>query len=97
MFVKTMTKKKLPLSKKLEYEAIGKLLESTYLANSDVRAKVLWFTFLRGLFYGLGIFLAGTLIVGIIISILNMFNEVPILGPFIENIINSLDDSPTKI
>jgi hypothetical protein len=89
--------KKISTTKKIEYEAIGKLLESTYLANSEIKAKVLWFTFLRGLFYGLGIFLAGTLVIGIIISILNVFNEVPIIGPFIENIINSLNSPPSKI
>lgn len=93
-----MSNKKLTTTKKLEYESIGKLLESAYMANSDIRAKVLWFSFLRGLFYGLGIFLAGTLVIGLIIWILGLFDQVPLIGPFIEKIVNNLNSTPaTKL
>jgi hypothetical protein len=86
--------KKLNKRTNAEYQAIGKLLEDTYMANSSTKSKVLWFSFLRGLFYGLGIFIAGTLVVGILIWILGLFDNVPLVGPFIEKIVNNLDSSP---
>lgn len=89
-----MPKEKLKARKSSEYQAIGKLLEDMYMANTDFRAKVLWFSFLRGLFYGLGIFIAGTLVVGVIIWILGLFDSIPLIGPLIEKIINNLDSSP---
>ncbi len=83
--------KKLGKRTESEYKAIGKLLEDTYLANTSGSKKVLWFSFLRGLFYGLGIFLAGTLVIGLIIWGLSLLDSVPIIGPFIEKIIHNLD------
>ena len=89
-----MPKHKLNVRKSTEYQAIGKLLEDTYMVNSEVKSKVLWFSFLRGLTYGLGIFIAGTLVVGILIWVLGLFDNVPLIGPFIEKIVNNLDSSP---
>ncbi len=88
------TKPELNRRTKAEYEAIGKLLEDTYLANTSGAPKVLWFSFLRGLAYGLGIFLAGTLVIAIIIGILGLFDDVPLIGPFVEKIVNNLNSAP---
>ncbi|MCA9333123.1 hypothetical protein KDA00_04610 [Candidatus Saccharibacteria bacterium] len=74
-----------------EYQAIGKLIEDMYLVNSPGQPKVLWFSFLRGLAYGLGIFLAGTLVIALLAWILSFFDQIPIIGPIFENIVNNLD------
>lgn len=89
-----MSKTKLNARTKAEYQAIGKLLEDTYMANSEYKSKILWFSFLRGLFYGLGIFIAGTLVIGVLIWVLGLFDDVPLIGPFIEKIVNNLNSSP---
>lgn len=88
------TKPELSRRTKAEYQAIGKLMEDTYLANTSGAPKVLWFTFLRGLVYGLGIFLAGTVVIAIIIGVLGLFDDVPLIGPLVEKIVNNLNAPP---
>lgn len=84
------SKTKIPRRTAAEYQAIGKLIEETYLANSSGSKRVLWFSFLRGLGYGLGIFLAGTVVIAIIIWILGLFDQVPLIGPFVQHIVDNL-------
>ncbi len=74
-----------------EYRAIGKMIEDLYLANNAKPLHLLGYSFLRGLAYGLGIFLAGTIVVALLISILNLFDEAPLIGPLVQNILNSLE------
>ena len=74
-----------------DYERLGRLLEDVVVSGTGNIKKVLWFNFVKGIAYGFGIFLAGTLVVGIVISILNMFDTVPVVGPFIQNVIDFLD------
>jgi uncharacterized phage infection (PIP) family protein YhgE len=44
-------------------------------------------TFYRGIFYGLGFFVGGTVIVGILIYVLSFFNTAPIIGEYISKIL----------
>jgi hypothetical protein len=73
-----------------DYEKIGRMLEDIVASGAGNYRKLLWYNFVKGLAYGFGIFLAGTVVVAIVISVLNLFNDVPIIGPFVQNIINSL-------
>lgn len=73
-----------------EYKAIGKMLEDLYLVNAKNPGKILWFSFLRGLAYGLGIFLGGTIIVALVLWFLGLFDQVPLIGPLVQHIVNSL-------
>lgn len=76
--------------KNSDYEKIGRMLEDVVASGTGNYKKLLWYNFVKGLAYGFGIFLAGTVVVAIVISVLNLFNDVPIIGPFVQNIINSL-------
>lgn len=91
MYNLVMAKQKIKKRTAIEYQAIGKLMEDTYLVNTGKVPHVLWFSFLRGLFYGLGIFLAGTIVIAFIAWLLSLFDSVPIIGPMVENIVNNLD------
>lgn len=70
-----------------DYEKLGKALEEVFLVGYSSPKRLLWFGFLRGIVYGLGIFIGGTIIVAIVISVLTQFNDLPIAGPFIEKIV----------
>ncbi len=77
--------------KPAEYEKVGRLLEEVVAAGYSKPSRLLWYSFIRGIAYGFGIFLAGTLVVGIVMWILGLFDQVPIIGRFIEHIINSIN------
>jgi len=73
-----------------EYERMGRMVEDIFVSGSGNMKRMLWYNFLKGIAYGLGIFIAGTIIVGLVIWILSLFNQVPIVGPFVEHISHSL-------
>ena len=73
-----------------EYKALGKMLEDLYMQSTHSTPRLLWFSFLRGLAYGLGIFLAGTVVVALVIWFLGLFDQVPLIGPFVQSIVDSL-------
>lgn len=73
-----------------DYEKLGRMLEDVVASGSTNHKRLIWTNFVKGLAYGLGIFLAGTLVVAIVIWILNLFNNVPLIGPLVQNIINNL-------
>ncbi len=74
-----------------EYQALGKMMEDLYLSETIEPKRLLWFSFIRGLAYGLGIFLAGTVVVALIISILGLFDDVPLIGPLVQKIVDGLN------
>lgn len=79
-----------------DYERLGKALEEVYLIGYANPRRFLWFGFLRGIVYGLGIFIGGTIVVALVIWILSQFNQVPVIGPFIEKIVEIVKASPTS-
>jgi len=48
---------------------------------------------LRGMFFGFGTVIGGTLFVALLIWLLSLFNQVPLLGDFIETIRHSIESS----
>jgi len=79
-----------------DYEKLGKALEEVYLIGYANPRRFLWFSFLRGIVYGLGIFIGGTIVVAVVLSILTQFNSVPVIGPLVEKIVETVQTSPTK-
>ncbi len=79
-----------------DYEKLGKALEEVYLIGYANPKRFLWFGFLRGIVYGLGIFIGGTIVVALVIWVLSQFNQVPVIGPFVEKIVEIVQTSPTS-
>lgn len=77
-----------------DYEKLGKALEEVYLIGYANPKRFLWFSFLRGIVYGLGIFIGGTIVVAIVVSVLTQFNSVPVIGPFVEKIVEIVQSAP---
>lgn len=75
---------------KMEYEALGKMLEDLYLQQTISKRKLLWNNFLRGLANGFGIFLAGTVLIAFLLWFLGLFDDVPLISGFVQSIIDSL-------
>ncbi len=73
-----------------DYEKVGRLLEEVVASGYSKPYRMLWFSFIRGLAYGLGIFIAGTLVIGLVIWFLGLFNHVPVIGHFVQQVIDGL-------
>ena len=73
-----------------DYEKMGRMLEDIFASGSGNVKRLLWYNFVKGIAYGLGIFLGGTIIIAIVIWVLNLFDQVPLIGPLVQNIINNL-------
>ena len=76
-----------------DYEKIGRMLEDIVASNHANKMQFFGFTFLKGIMYGLGIFIGGTIVVALVIWLLTQFNNVPIIGPFLDKILEILNNS----
>jgi hypothetical protein len=48
---------------------------------------------LRGVFFGVGTVIGGTLFVALLIWLLSLFNQVPLIGDFVETVKHSIESS----
>ena len=56
-----------------ELKDIVKYLRKIYNKGYSSAWRMMWFYFLRGIAYGFGVFLGGTIVVSIALAILNFF------------------------
>lgn len=67
------------------------MLEDIFSDLYTQRRKIYWFNLVRGIFFGFGSVLGGTLIVTIVIAWLNLFSDVPGgIGDFVQRVIESM-------
>jgi len=57
------------------------------LEAAQSKSLSLSWNFYRGIVYGLGFFIGGTLLIGFIIYILSFFDTAPIIGEFVSKIL----------
>lgn len=69
------------------------MLEELFNDFYAQRHKVYKINFFRGIFFGLGSVIGGTIVIGIIISITSLFVDFPVIGDFFQNTQNSLEQS----
>lgn len=60
------------------------LLEQLFDDHYRFRWRVYQINFVRGIFFGLGSVLGATVVVGVVLWLLSVFNNVPIIGNFFE-------------
>lgn len=79
---------------KKHYDQLAKALEVFVDSGHIDHSRVYRVNFWRGVFFGLGGALGGTLVIASIIYILSLFTELPWVGNIAEAIRDSID--PTK-
>lgn len=80
-------------SKKLtakDYETLGRRLENIYLTGYIDRKEMLKMSFVKGVMTGFGGVVGATIVVALLLWILSFFNTVPLLGPVLENVEQSV-------
>ena len=85
-----MTKPKPTKRTDAEYRQLGKMLEDLFLERTSSTPRLLWYNFMRGIAYGLGIFLAGTVVIALLLWFLGLFDQVPVVGRFVQAVMNSV-------
>lgn len=74
-----------------DYEKLGRTLESIFEGGYVDHHRVYKINFIRGIFFGLGTALGGTLVLASIAWIVTLFQELPLIGDFVEVIQASLN------
>jgi hypothetical protein len=81
--------KKSPLSVK-DYERLGRTLESIFEGGYINHKRVYWINLVRGIFFGFGTAVGGTILIALVIWILSLLTGAPIVGNFIESLKESI-------
>lgn len=66
--------------------------EITRLRTAEEKNNSLKWNFLRGVVTGLGFFIGSVIIVGIVISLLSLFDSLPIIGDLVSGIVEGAQD-----
>lgn len=79
------------LKRTSERRARRKIIEELFYDFYSSRSKVYMMNFFRGLFFGLGTIIGGTVVVAIIIWVLGQFaGWFPFIGEYINQVINAM-------
>lgn len=81
-----MAKKTKKPSKKVSYEQLGQMLENIYESGYIDRNRMYKMSFLKGVVAGFGGVVGATIVVALLIWVLNLFDQVPLLGPLTNKI-----------
>lgn len=60
------------------------------------RYQLYWMNLLRGVFFGIGTVVGGTLFVALLLWLLSLFNQVPLVGEFVEAVRHSIEAAQQK-
>lgn len=86
-----MLKKNKKPNKKVDYEQLGKMMENIYQSGYIDRNQLYKMSFLKGLVTGLGGVVGATIVVGLLLWFLSIFDTLPLIGPFLENLQQTLE------
>ena len=76
-----------------DYEQLGRAIEQVYVMGYASRKRLFLMSLYRGVGYGLGIFIGGTIIVALLAYAISQFQTVPLLNKVIEPIRATIQES----
>lgn len=83
------------LKKQRQQERLNKYQEkvarSIFSGDFVDKGQLYRLNFVRGVFFGLGTFVGGTIVVAMLIWLLTFFSEIPFIGELVETVRNSLN------
>lgn len=77
-------------------EQVAKAIELLFAAGYVDRKKLYWENFVRGIFFAIGGVIGATVVVAILIWFLSLFDQAPIIGPYIDNTKNTIQQNQPK-
>lgn len=76
-------------------EQVAKALELLFAAGYVDRKRLYIENFFRGIVFGAGGVIGATVVIGIVIWILSLFDQIPLIGPFIDNTRETIERGST--
>lgn len=80
-------------SKKVDYEQLGRMLENIYDSGFIDKNRMYKMSFLKGVAAGFGGVVGATVVVALLLWTLTLFDEVPLVGPFVHNLQGTIEKS----
>lgn len=74
-----------------QYEELGRIVASVYETGYLNSAQSYKNAFIKGMFQGFGGIIGATILVGLLIWLLSLFNEVPLIGDFVNQVENTVE------
>lgn len=68
-----------------------RILEELFNDFHRNKFQVYWINFVRGVFFGFGVLIGGTVVVALVIWILSHFVTIPLIGEYIRQIIEVIE------
>ena len=88
-----MAEKKLT-SKQADQAA--KALEALFASPYVDKKKLYIANFWRGIFFSIGTIIGATIVISLILWVLSFFQEVPLIGPVVENVTNTVQNAENQ-
>lgn len=76
-----------------ERGARRQLIEELFYDFHKSRAQVYWMNFTRGLFFGFGTILGGTVVVALSVWLLGQFVGFPVIGEYIKRLVEAIQQA----
>lgn len=89
---RSTTSKNISASKKqkIDHEQLGRMIASIYETGYIDRNQMYKMSFLKGIMAGFGGVVGATIVVALVLWILSVFVDVPLIGPILDSVQNTL-------
>lgn len=92
-----LKKTKNKVEREQEFGARRAVLEDLFYDFHSSRTKVYRMNFLRGIFFGVGTAIGGTIVIALVVWVLDLFTGVPGgIGEFIQQVVDTIEQSRKK-
>lgn len=79
-----------------EYEQMGRDLEAVYMNINPNKTTFYKAAFLRGILGGVGGVIGATVVIALLLWLLSLFNDVPLIGGFVDAIRRTIESGPSS-
>lgn len=93
---KNVKKQEKPELTKKQYEELGRVVAAIYETGYLNQNQSFKMSFVKGVFQGFGGVIGATLVVALLIWALSFFDGIPLLGDFINNIQETVEQGPVQ-
>jgi hypothetical protein len=85
-----MAKKKVP-SDRVSHEHLGRMMQNIYESGYINRNTMYKMSFLKGVASGVGGVVGATIVIGLLLWVLSLFDQTPVVGPLFDNLQQTIE------
>lgn len=95
MLKKLFKKKPKEVTPQISHEQLGRMMQSIYESGYIDKNTFYKMSFLKGVLAGLGGVIGATVVLGLLLWALSLFDQTPIIGPLFDNLQNTIESKKT--